>query len=114
MTLQIGVARTGPPVGPAEFRVVSRQVFDIVTGVPSAVEGDDYLPVDQVLAWGDGENDTKQVSFTILDDDLIERPESFELVLQYVSGTASLGAPLPFTVDIRDDEDILLVDGFED
>lgn len=82
----------------------------------SAIAGTDYLVVDEVLSWTDGDSGERSFTVTVFDDGLEEDPvETFSLQLAVESGEATLGAPATITVRILDnDGDNLFADGFEE
>ncbi len=69
----------------------------------SAVGGRDYVSVAGTLVFGKGEV-RKIVSVPLVNDSLIESPESFSFVLENPSGGAQLLAPRTATITITDDD----------
>lgn len=106
-TLSVSVERIDGSETAVEARVTS--VDD------SAVAGLDYVAVDEVLSWADGDSGVRTFNVSILEDGLEEDPvETFTLQLAVESGAATLGAPATLTVRIRDDDgENLFSDGFE-
>lgn len=81
----------------------------------SAQAGSDFVAVDTVLSWGDGETGARNFSVTILDDAVEESlRERFEIQLAVESGEPTLGSPARIQITILDDDgDNLFADGFE-
>ena len=80
----------------------------------SATSGADFLGASGSRSFSDGET-TETVTITLLDDGAIEGTEQFFVDLTGISsGNATIGAPSRVTVLIRDDEDFVFADGFED
>jgi len=81
----------------------------------SAQAGSDFVAVDTVLSWGDGETGARNFSVTILDDAFEESlRERFEIQLAIESGEPTLGSPARIQITILDnDGDNLFADGFE-
>jgi len=81
----------------------------------SAQAGSDFVAVDTVLSWADGETGSRNFSVTILDDTTEESlRERFEIQLAVESGEPTLGSPARIQITILDnDGDKLFADGFE-
>lgn len=92
----LSVSRTGGTQGLASASIV-------VDASIIAQEGVDYTFSPTTLTWLDGESGAKTVALTIVDDALIEGPESIEFALVSVSG-ATLGSAQTATVQIEDNE----------
>jgi uncharacterized delta-60 repeat protein/uncharacterized repeat protein (TIGR01451 family) len=69
----------------------------------TAFAGSDYLAVNNVLAFADGES-AKDINIPIIDDLLFELPESFDVRIGEPTGGASLGSLTNATVNIIDDD----------
>lgn len=69
----------------------------------SAVAGRDFVSVAGTLVFGTGEV-RKIVSVPLLNDTIIESPESFSFVIENPSGGAQLLAPRTATITITDDD----------
>ncbi len=98
-TLVIPVRRVGGQSG-----VLTAQ-FTTVDG--TAVAGEDYLAVSGTLNWGHNDTEDKLISVVMIDDDLPEAPETFEVRLTNatnVSGDSVLGSPSVLTVTILDND----------
>lgn len=70
----------------------------------SALQGRDFDFQPLMLTWLNGNNDPKQVVFTILDDTHQEGVEDFSIFLTSVSGGATLGSPASTTVFLVDND----------
>lgn len=79
---------------------------DYATFENSAAEGIDYTPTSGTLTFLDGQS-VAQIQIPILDDDLAERAEQFNVTIDNVVGGATLLAPRTATVTIVDDEVLL-------
>ncbi|MCW5592758.1 MAG: hypothetical protein KIS74_11720 [Burkholderiales bacterium] len=95
-TVTITATRTGGTGG-----TVSVQYF---TGPSSATAGSDYQPVSGSLVWEGGDATPKSFSVPILDDSVVEGPETFFVTLNSPTGGATLGAPATATVTIADND----------
>lgn len=62
----------------------------VSTADGSAVDGEDYEGVSQVVSWDDGDDDDKTVEVPILEDDLEEGNETVELLLSDPTGGAGI------------------------
>lgn len=79
----------------------------------SAISGADFIGASGSRGFSDGET-TETVTIALLDDTTIEGPEQFHVDLTGISsGAAVIGAPSRVTVIVRDDEDFVFADGFE-
>ncbi|MGE0355276.1 MAG: Calx-beta domain-containing protein [Burkholderiales bacterium] len=74
------------------------------TGPSSATPGQDYSPVDGILAWGDGDATVKTFTVPIADDSLVEGPETFFVTIANPTGGATLGSPSTASVTIADND----------
>ncbi|HVS13160.1 MAG TPA: Calx-beta domain-containing protein [Thermoanaerobaculia bacterium] len=92
----IGVERAGGDDGGASVRVRS-------TG-GTATPDVDYTPVDQTLAWADGEDGVKTFDVLVLDDDEVEDVETVTFALSEPGGGVTLGTPATATLEIADDD----------
>ncbi|WP_322818808.1 Calx-beta domain-containing protein [Tepidiforma sp.] len=96
-TATIGVTRTGGSTGAASV------ACSTVAG-GSATAGADYTTVtNQTLSWANGDSTTKFCTIPILQDTLIEGPETVNLQLSGVTG-ATLGSQSTATLTITDDD----------
>ena len=77
---------------------------EIRTEDGSALAGMDYDSLDEALTWVDGDSDPQDVPVGLLDDEVAEGDESFDIVLSSPSGGASLGSVRRATVTIADDD----------
>jgi len=98
------------PVG-IEFAVVSREggnKGDVSVRVRShdgsAVVGDDYLGLDQVVFFADGDDSPRWVELELVADDLREPTEELTLRLSDPRGCAGLGTPSVATINIYDND----------
>src|SRR5690606_10252201 len=98
------------PVG-IEFAVVSREggsKGDVSVRVRShdgsAVVGDDYLGLDQVVFFADGDDSPRWVELELVADDVREPTEELTLRLSDPRGCAGLGAPSVATINIYDND----------
>jgi hypothetical protein len=74
------------------------------TGPSSAVAGQDYTAVTGTLIWENGDTMAKTFNVPIIDDTLVEGPETFFVNLNSPTGGATLGAPAAATVTIADND----------
>ena len=74
------------------------------TGPSSATAGFDYQAVNGTLAWENGDASPKSFTVPIINDTLVEGPETFFVTLNSPTGGATLGAPATATVTITDDD----------
>ncbi len=77
-----------------------------IAGSPIAQAGADFIFIPTVVTWQAGEQGTKTVQFSVIDDNLIEGPEFVELQLKNIAG-ALYGANRSATIQIVDDEVVL-------
>lgn len=83
-TVTIEVSRTGSTSGQISV--------DYATVDGTAVAGSDYEPTSGTLSWADGDNESKLISVTILDDEIEELDEMFTLELTDFSDDDAQGA----------------------
>ncbi|MBZ0249317.1 MAG: hypothetical protein K8F93_06630, partial [Burkholderiales bacterium] len=95
-TVTVTATRTGGTNG-----TVTVQYF---TGPSSATAGFDYQAVNGTLAWENGDASPKSFTVPIINDTLVEGPETFFVTLNSPTGGATLGAPATATVTITDDD----------
>lgn len=76
--------------------------YAVVGGTATA--GSDLESVSGVLTWADGESGSKSFQIPILDDQMVEGPETVVFTLSSAAGGASLGSPASTMLTIRDDE----------
>ena len=74
------------------------------TGPSSAASAFDYSPANGTLAWENGDAAPKSFTVSIINDTLVEGPETFFVTLNSPTGGATLGAPATATVTITDDD----------
>jgi hypothetical protein len=91
-TINVSVTRANGDVGVATVTVTSQD--------GSASAGTDYTAVNTMLTWNDGEDGTKTVQVTILNDATEEAAETFSLSLTGAIG-GSIGAPSTATISIN-------------
>lgn len=70
----------------------------------SATEGGDYARAAGTLAWADGEDAPKTFAIQILQDTLVEGPESFTVTLSGATGGATIAPIGTATVTVADDD----------
>ncbi len=78
----------------------------------TATDGADYTGASGVLTFADGAT-SGPVTITLLNDALVEGTEEFIIRINTVSGTGIIGDPRDVRVIIRDDEDFIFADSFE-
>jgi len=95
VTVPVTLTRTGGDTGAVSVTVAS---------TPStATLGDDFtLPATQVVTWASGDSAPKTFNITIKADALVEQAETIALVLQNVTGGATIGTQSTATVTILD------------
>lgn len=103
--LSFTATRTGAANGALSVRALT------VGG--TAAPASDFVAVNQLLNWADGEVGPRTIHVTIVDDALAESTESFQLRLQLVSGTPTAIAPSAAIVTLFDNEAGIFADGFE-
>jgi hypothetical protein len=91
----ITVLRSGELSGAASARVETRD--------GTAEAGLDYQALSFLLEWAPGDGSARTLNVMLLDDDLAEGDESFELVLTDLVG-AELGSPSSIAIHILDDD----------
>lgn len=70
----------------------------------SAVAGQDYQQTQGTLTWPDNDDEPRNISIPILDDDSDESNENFRVRLSNPTGGATLGSINPITVVINDND----------
>lgn len=89
------VTRSGSTVGPATIEL---QYLDGSANIPG-----DYLPpASSFLVWNDGDGAPKNVNLPIVENDLYEQPEDFQVLLLNATG-ATLGTPSSTMITIEED-----------
>ncbi|MBA3683736.1 MAG: hypothetical protein H0W72_00590 [Planctomycetes bacterium] len=73
------------------------------TGAGTAIDGADYRAATGTLTWADGDATAKTATVEIIDDALVEGPESVPVTLHTAIGSAALGRTAA-DIDIIDDE----------
>lgn len=74
------------------------------TGGGNATGGADYSPANGTFTWRDGEATAKTFSIALVDDTLVEGPETFNVTLSNPGSGAALGDPATATVTISDND----------
>lgn len=90
------VTRTGGSSGTVSVQAT--------TSDGSATAGQDYIPVNTVLTWADGDTSPKTFNVQIVNDNVAEPDETVNLELRNPGGGASLGSPSTATLTIIDDD----------
>jgi choice-of-anchor B domain-containing protein len=91
----VNVNRVGSTTGETSFEyLLTSEQADI---------GSDVLEASGVITWGDGESDTKQITLTIVNDNVEEESEEFSLTLSSVNNSR-LGTNPVMTITIADDD----------
>lgn len=75
-----------------------------ITNEGTANIGLDYLGGIGILSWADGDNTPKAIDLTLVDDQLIEDPETIQLRLDNPTGGATLGLYQSATLIITDND----------
>ena len=75
-----------------------------ITQEGTANIGLDYLGGMGILSWADGDNTPKAIDLTLIDDQLIEDPETIQLHLENPTGEATLGLYQSATLIIIDND----------
>ena len=106
-TFELTVQRIDGSETAVEARVTSES--------DTADAGSDFVAIDQLLSWADGDSSTRTVNITINNDALEEdNPERFSVRLTVESGEAELASPSQVQINILDnDGQNLFSDGFE-
>jgi hypothetical protein len=91
----ITIVRAGSSVG--------KVMVNCVTSNGTAQAGSDYTSSFSTIVFGDGDMSPKTFTVPIIDDNIVEKEESVNLVLNNPSG-ASLGAPNAVTLFIADND----------
>ncbi|MFZ0254210.1 MAG: Calx-beta domain-containing protein [Gammaproteobacteria bacterium] len=73
----------------------------------SAAAGEDYIPVNTVLTWADGDASPKTFNVSILDNEVVEPDETVNLTLSNAGGGASIGSPSSATLTITNDDQLI-------
>ncbi len=73
----------------------------------SATAGQDYLPVNTILTWADGDITPKTFNVSILNNDLVEPDKTVNLTLSNAAGGATLGSPNNATLTITNDDQLV-------
>ncbi|MBT8198519.1 MAG: hypothetical protein KJO84_08495, partial [Acidimicrobiia bacterium] len=76
---------------------------DYATSPDTALEGTDFTAVTGTLTWADGDGDDKFISVPMINDDLEEGYESFDVIVSNPSGGADIGLAIG-VVNIQDDD----------
>ena len=83
--------------------IIGSVAVGLITTNGTATPGVDYLPVVQVLNFAPGQT-TTNISISIINDQIVEPVETFDVVLTGPTGGALLGAITNATVSITDDD----------
>jgi hypothetical protein len=94
-TVTLNVARTGGSNGAV--------TVDFATADATAAAASDYTATSGTLTWESGDTAVKTVVVPILDDALVENPETFQLTLSNATGGAGLGAASGTVTIVSDD-----------
>ncbi len=94
-TVTLTVARTGGSNGAV--------TVDFATSDATAAAGGDYTAASGTLTWESGDSAAKNIVVPILDDALVENPETFQVTLSNVTGGAGLGAANGTVTIVSDD-----------
>ena len=92
----ITVTRTGGSSGAV--------TVNFATAGGSASPGADFQAASGTLTWANGDTAGKTISIPIVDDNVVENTETFQVILSNPSGGATLGAPATATVSIADND----------
>jgi uncharacterized delta-60 repeat protein len=76
---------------------------DYATSPDTALEGTDFTAVTGTLTWADGDGEDKFISVPIINDDVEEPFESFDVILSNPGGGADIGQAIG-VVNIQDDD----------
>ncbi|MEM8960827.1 MAG: alpha/beta hydrolase fold domain-containing protein [Acidobacteriota bacterium] len=95
-TASLVVRRLGSSVGTVGVTVETRP--------GSATSGADFVPDDVDLIWPDGDASDRTITVDLVDDDVVEAPETFSVHLVDPTGGAGLVAPSTVTVMITDND----------
>ncbi|AKS41588.1 Calx-beta domain-containing protein [Wenzhouxiangella marina] len=79
----------------------------------SASAGMDFIAIDQVMTWADGESQAQEIPIVLINDSQAEGIEQFGLRLTILDGDALPGVPQQLLILIEDDETGLFRDRFE-
>jgi CheY-like chemotaxis protein/ribosomal protein L35AE/L33A len=77
---------------------------DYATIFQTATENDDYTKASGTLSWEDGETASKFFTIDLIDDDIFENDESFQVMLSNPTGNASIGTPNQATITIVNED----------
>ena len=91
----VNVSRIGSSIGELSFN------YETVNGTAEA--GQDFETVSGQITWADGENDTKQITVNVLDDNIEESSETFSIALSSIDN-ARLGTNPSIEITIADDD----------
>ncbi len=70
----------------------------------TALQGSDYVATSSTLSWGNGDSGTKTFNIIIVDDLLLETPETILLNISSPTGGAELGGLVDAVLEIADDD----------
>src|SRR6185503_17748859 len=90
------LTRTFGDLGPVSVIV---RTIDGAATTPS-----DYTAISNIVSWADRDSSPKTVVVPIIDDLVVENPESFGVVLSNPTGGATLGVRPAATITIEDDD----------
>jgi uncharacterized delta-60 repeat protein len=100
--IQLAVTRTGGFSGPASVNFTTQDF--------TALAGSDYTAASGTLNWADGDDASKVIAITVIDDTADEPDEDFKVVLSGATGAALDGNATTTTVTLLDN-DLPLVPG---
>lgn len=94
-----------------------QSTYDYALTTDTATIGDDVIDVGGTLIWQDGENDSKAIEISLINDDIEEPNEQFKVVLTSPAGNR-LGTNAEITIIIADDDQnqapsVTLTENFE-
>jgi PKD repeat protein len=77
-----------------------------LSSLPGTAEaGTDFVNVNQILTWNDGQQGSKTALIQILDDTVTESNETFQLLLEPLGPNGVVGSPSTMTITIVDNDD---------
>lgn len=105
--IELPVIRSGILTGPVTYTAISSDI--------TAESSNDFIfPAGQSLRWGAGNGSNQTLLLSFVNDLEPEFPETFQLELVPVSGTASPGPNATTTIRIYDDDTAFFANSFED
>jgi ribosomal protein L35AE/L33A len=95
-SVKITVTREGSSSGTVSVK--------LKTSDGTAIKKDDYIRTSSTLSWGDGDDSDRTFNISIIDDNIIENPETFNLTLSNPSVGGGIGEQGTAIVTIIDDD----------